>query len=73
MITMSNKPKLIVIAGLQTVQDMRKLYQCFPISGTLSHLLTWSHYYEILKADNPSHAKPHCPRQNTTKKIFLKK
>jgi predicted nuclease of restriction endonuclease-like (RecB) superfamily len=32
---------------------MRKLYLCFPISGTLSHLLTWSHYYEILKADNP--------------------
>ncbi len=31
---------------------MRKLYQCFPISETLSHLLTWSHYYEILKADN---------------------
>lgn len=32
---------------------MRKLYQCFPISETLSHLLTWSHYFEILKADNP--------------------
>lgn len=32
---------------------MRKLYQHFPISETLSHLLTWSHYFEILKADNP--------------------
>jgi predicted nuclease of restriction endonuclease-like (RecB) superfamily len=32
---------------------MRKLYQVFPISETLSHLLTWSHYFEILKADNP--------------------
>ena len=32
---------------------MRKLYLCFPISETLSHLLTWSHYFEILKADNP--------------------
>lgn len=32
---------------------MRKLYQSFPISETLSHLLTWSHYFEILKADNP--------------------
>jgi predicted nuclease of restriction endonuclease-like (RecB) superfamily len=31
---------------------MRKLYQCFPISETLSHLLTWSHYFEILKAEN---------------------
>jgi predicted nuclease of restriction endonuclease-like (RecB) superfamily len=39
--------------GRSNLLYMRKLYQCFPISGTLSHLLTWSHYYEILKADNP--------------------
>ena len=32
---------------------MRKLYQHFQISETLSHKLTWSHYFEILKADNP--------------------
>lgn len=32
---------------------MRKLYIAFPICGTLSHKLTWSHYYEILKCDNP--------------------
>ncbi len=32
---------------------MRKLFQCFPKSGTLSHLLSWSHYYEILKLDEP--------------------
>ena len=25
----------------------------FPKSGTLSHLLTWSHYYEVLKCDDP--------------------
>ena len=31
---------------------MRKLYLVFPISETLSHLLTWSHYFEILKADS---------------------
>jgi predicted nuclease of restriction endonuclease-like (RecB) superfamily len=31
---------------------MRKLYLNFPISETLSHKLTWSHYFEILKADN---------------------
>ncbi len=31
---------------------MRKLYLSLPISGTLSHKLTWSHYYEILKADS---------------------
>lgn len=31
---------------------MRKLYISFPISETLSHLLTWSHYFEILKAEN---------------------
>lgn len=38
--------------GRSNLLYMRKLYQCFPISGTLSHLLTWSHYYEILKADS---------------------
>ena len=27
---------------------IRKLYLAFPNSGTLSHLLSWSHYYEIL-------------------------
>ncbi len=32
---------------------MRKLYLTFPKSETLSHLLSWSHYFEILKADNP--------------------
>ncbi|WP_026728548.1 PDDEXK nuclease domain-containing protein [Flavobacterium denitrificans] len=31
---------------------MRKLYLSFPISETLSHVLTWSHYFEILKADS---------------------
>ena len=31
---------------------MRKLYIAFPKCGTLSHKLTWSHYYEILKCDD---------------------
>ncbi len=31
---------------------MRKLYFSFQNSETLSHKLTWSHYFEILKADN---------------------
>ena len=31
---------------------MRKLYLVFPKCGTLSHKLTWSHYYEILKCDD---------------------
>ena len=31
---------------------MRKLYLAFPKCGTLSHILTWSHYYELLKCDN---------------------
>jgi len=39
--------------GRSNLLYMRKLYLSFPISGTVSHLLTWSHYYEILKADNP--------------------
>lgn len=32
---------------------MRKLYVTFPKRGTLSHKLTWSHYCEILKCDDP--------------------
>ena len=32
---------------------MRKLYLAFPKCGTLSHKLSWSHYYEILKCDDP--------------------
>jgi predicted nuclease of restriction endonuclease-like (RecB) superfamily len=46
--------------GRSNLLYMRKLYQCFPISGTLSHLLTWSHYYEILKADNPLEISFYC-------------
>jgi hypothetical protein len=30
---------------------IRKLYFIFPIGETLSHQLSWSHYFEILKAD----------------------
>lgn len=32
---------------------MRKLYLAFPKCGTLSHKLTWSHYCELLKCDDP--------------------
>lgn len=32
---------------------MRKLYVTFPKSETLSHQLTWSHYFELLKCDDP--------------------
>ena len=32
---------------------MRKLYLVFPKSETLSHQLTWSHYFELLKCDDP--------------------
>jgi len=31
---------------------MRKMYLSFQIRETLSHVLTWSHYFEILKADS---------------------
>lgn len=31
---------------------MRKLYMAFPKSETLSHQLTWSHYFELLKCDD---------------------
>ncbi|MVT08533.1 PDDEXK nuclease domain-containing protein [Chitinophaga tropicalis] len=38
--------------GRSNLFYMRKLYLSFQNSGTLSHKLTWSHYYEILKADS---------------------
>jgi len=38
--------------GRSNLFYMRKLYLCFQNSGTLSHKLTWSHYYEILKSDS---------------------
>jgi hypothetical protein len=31
---------------------MRKLYLNFPKSETLSNVLSWSHYFEILRSDN---------------------
>ncbi len=37
--------------GRSNLLYMRKLYLFFQIIGTLSHILTWSHYYEILKSD----------------------
>lgn len=32
---------------------MRKLYLSFTKCETLSHKLTWSHYFELLKCDGP--------------------
>ena len=32
---------------------MRKFYLVFPKSETLSHQLTWSHYFELLKCEDP--------------------
>ena len=36
---------------------MRKFYLAFPKSETLSHKLTWSHYFELLKCDDPLEMK----------------
>lgn len=38
--------------GLSNLKRMRQLYQAFPISATLSHQLSWSHYVELLKIDD---------------------
>ncbi len=46
---------------------MRKLYLSFQISETLSHLLTWSHYFEILKSDSDleiSFYSKQCEKEN---------
>ena len=39
--------------GLSNLTKMRKLYVCYPILQTLSAKLTWSHYVELLKLDDP--------------------
>lgn len=38
--------------GVSNLVYMRKLYATFPIIGTLSHKLSWGHYYELLKIDD---------------------
>jgi hypothetical protein len=38
--------------GRSNLFYMRKLFLAFQNRGTLSHYLSWGHYYEILKADN---------------------
>ena len=39
--------------GLSNVTKMRELYQAYPILQTLSAKLSWSHYVELLKIDDP--------------------
>ncbi len=50
-----------------TLQYMRKMYIAFPNCTTLSCKLSWSHYIEILKADDPletSFYVKQCEREN---------
>ena len=39
--------------GMSNVNKMRKIYIEYPILQTLSAKLTWSHYVELLKIDDP--------------------
>jgi predicted nuclease of restriction endonuclease-like (RecB) superfamily len=39
--------------GVDNLQKMRQLYQLYPIYATLSRKLSWSHYIELLKIDDP--------------------
>lgn len=39
--------------GRSNIHYMRRLYMAFPKVQTLSELLSWSHYVEILKVDDP--------------------
>ena len=38
---------------LSNMKRMRQLYQLYPIGATVSHQLSWSHYVELLKIDDP--------------------
>ena len=39
--------------GLSNINKMRKMYLTYPILQTASAKLTWSHYIELLKIDDP--------------------
>jgi hypothetical protein len=39
--------------GRSNLNHMRQLYITYPICETLSHKLSWSHYVELLKIDDP--------------------
>ncbi len=39
--------------SLSNLKRMRQFYQTFPISAMTSHQLSWSHYVELLKIDDP--------------------
>lgn len=39
--------------GLSNISKMRKMYLTYPILQTLSAKLSWSHYVELLKIDDP--------------------
>ena len=55
---------------------MRKFYIAFPICETVSHKLTWSHYFELLKCEN---ALDLClnlqdfPNRNATRRMTWKR
>ncbi len=53
--------------GRSNLLYIRKLYLSFQISGTLSHKLTWSHYYEILKADSALEISFYCKQTEIEK------
>ena len=38
--------------SLSNIKRMRQFYSLYPISATLSHQLSWSHYVELLKIEN---------------------
>jgi len=39
--------------SLSNLKRMRQLYGCYSIGAKLSHQLSWSHYVELLKIDDP--------------------
>jgi hypothetical protein len=39
--------------GMNNISRMRQMYLAYPKCATLSHKLSWSHYVELLKIDDP--------------------
>jgi len=38
---------------MNNISRMRQMYLAYPKCATLSHKLSWSHYVELLKIDDP--------------------
>ena len=58
--------------SLSNVKRMRQFYVAFPISAELPHQLSWTHFVELLKIDDPSKYQLYLPSKEELKRIIEK-